>query len=892
MSAHPAGESSPTDATFRASELSYRRWFEAAPDGILILDVTTGRVEDANPSLVNLLGFTREEMIGKTVGELSPFRDAPSNQAMLERLQKEGYVRYAHLPLQAKDGQPIAVEFVSTVYPSSDKSVIQCSIRDITEAKKTEAQLLWKNAFFAAQVNSALDGILVVDDQGRKILQNQRMADLWGIPPELAEEVDDRRQLEWASSRVKNPTQFKERIAYLHAHRDEIGHDELEFIDGKILDRHSAPVRDDHGTYYGRIWTFRDITERKMAEARLRESEERFRNMFTAAATGIAISTPQGRFLHTNGAYCRMLGYTEDELRSLTFAALTHPEDLEQNLKLRDEILSGQREHFTMEKRYLKKNGDIVWTLHSVSSSHAAGGEISSLTVVAEDITEWKRSEERFRLLVDSNIQGVLFWNRNGGITGANDAYLKLVGCTREDLEAGRINWAELTPPEHAHLDARALAEIDARGACAPYEKDYVLKDGSRVSILLGSAAFKDNPNEGVAFVLDLTERKKLERQFLRAQRMESIGTLAGGIAHDLNNILSPILMSIELLKEISENPEARSILATIEQTTQRGADIVRQLLFFARGAEGERIEVQPRHLLKDLETLIRDTFPKNIHLELGLAEDSWTVLGDSTQLHQILLNLCVNARDAMPEGGSLKITVENALLDEHDAGMHFEAKAGKYVRINVTDTGTGIPAEILDKVFEPFFTTKEVGKGTGIGLSTVSAIVKSHGGFVNVYSEPDMGTTFKVYLPAIEASADGPKEPAPSPRLPRGKGETILLVDDEPSILIITSRTLQAFGYRTLTAKNGAEAVAIYAQHRDKISAILTDMAMPIMDGTALIRALKSMHPGVKIVAASGLNTAGPMSRASGGGVRFFLNKPYTAEALLTAIRSLLDEA
>jgi PAS domain S-box-containing protein len=764
MSTRPTTESLSVRAALQDSELSYRRLFESAQDGILILDVETGRINDVNPFLVKLLGFSHGEMLGKTVGELSPFKDVVSNQAMLDQLQKDGYVRYEHLPLETRDGRHIAVEFVSNVYQAGDKKVIQCNIRDITEHRR--------------------------------------------------------------------------------------------------------------------------------AEAALRESEEQFRNLFTAAATGIAISTPDGRFLRANGAYCRMLGYTEEELRELNFADVTHPEDLTLNLRMRDELLKGQRENFSMEKRYLKKNGDIVWTRHSVSATRTTEGKITTLTVIAEDITERKKTEARFRLLVDSNAQGVIFWNTKGEISRANDAFLKLVQHTREDLEAGRINWLAMTAPEHAHLDQQALKQLAETRVCTPYEKDYILRDGSRISILLGAAMFEDNPSEGICFVIDLTERKKLEQQFLRAQRMESIGTLAGGVAHDLNNILSPIMMSIDLLKGMSENPQVTSILETIEVSAKRGAEIVRQVLSFARGMEGERIEVQPKHLLQDLQIIIKDTFPKKIRREISLPNHIWKILGDPTQLHQILLNLCLNARDAMPDGGTLTITVENVVLDEQYAAMHIEAKAGRYVCLNVTDSGTGIPPAILDKIFEPFFTTKDIGKGTGLGLSTVMAIAKSHDGFINAYSEPGKGTTFKVYLPAIEVSSEGRRETVALPAPPRGKGETILVVDDEASILTITSKTLEAFGYRTLIADDGAEAVALYAQHRDKIAVVLTDMAMPIMDGAATIRALRKINPAVKIIAASGLNANNETTKSSGDGVKYFLTKPYTAGTLLQAMRAILDEA
>jgi PAS domain S-box-containing protein len=754
------------------------------------------------------------------------------------------------------------------------------------------------------------------------------------------------------------------------------------------------------------------------AQEQLRQSEARFQGVYTVAAIGIAIVTPDGRYLQANAAFCRMLGYTESELRALDSASVTHPEDLPHDLNIRGELLAGLRENYVLEKRYLKKNGDIIWARASVSATHAAGGEIDTLILVAEDITEkklaeevlrrqtaelkiifdllpamiwvkdshnvilrinqqaaqatgkpveflegksmleiypreaakyyaddldvmaagrpklgiveklrspegtdvWiqtdkvpipghggeitgivvmsqditerKRTESRFRRLVESNAQGVMFWNTNGEITEANDAFLNLIRHDREDLKSGGINWMTLTPPEYAHLDRRALEEIASKGVSAPYEKELVRKDGSRVPVLLGAAAFEDRPNEGVCFFIDLTERKKLEQQFFRAQRMESIGTLAGGIAHDLNNILAPIMMSIDLLKRMMTNPQGSQMLATIEVSARQGADIVRQVLSFARGLESERIEIQPKHLLLDLENIIKGTFPKNIELEFGIPNGIWTIWGDPTQVNQVLLNLCVNARDAMPNGGHLTFEVENFVLDEHYAAMNPQARPGRYVQINVTDSGAGMPQEVIEKIFEPFFTTKEMGKGTGLGLSTVMAIVKSHEGIVNVYSEPGKGTTFKVYLPAVEASVDGQKKLTQQISPPRGNGETVLVIDDEASILTITGQTLQAFGYRVLTARDGAEAIAVYAEHQDEIAVVLTDMMMPVMDGAATIRALMRMNPSVKIVAASGLNANGNFTKISNPNVRHFLTKPYTAGALLTTLRATLDEA
>lgn len=388
----------------------------------------------------------------------------------------------------------------------------------------------------------------------------------------------------------------------------------------------------------------------------------------------------------------------------------------------------------------------------------------------------------------------------------------------------------------------------------------------------------------------DITERKKLEHRFLRAQRMESIGSLAGGIAHDLNNVLAPILMAVEMLKARVPDTECGVLLDTVANSARRGADMIRQVLTFARGVEGQRLPLSPKHLLLEIARIFEDTFLKSIRIRTHIAQDVWTIVGDRTQLHQVLMNLGVNARDAMPEGGTLELRVNNIILDRQNR-VAADAKLGPYVVFTVTDTGTGIPADIFDKIFDPFFSTKEIGKGTGLGLATVQGIVTSHGGYVTVYSEVGRGTTFKVYLPAAP-DANLQTITQTNPSLPRGNGEIILIVDDEASIREITRFTLEAFGYRTLLAKSGPEALATFAERHADIAVVLTDMMMPSLDGAATIRGMKAIHPPVRIIASSGLATESQAAAATAAGSSAFLQKPYSVETLLNTLHQQLRPA
>ena len=376
---------------------------------------------------------------------------------------------------------------------------------------------------------------------------------------------------------------------------------------------------------------------------------------------------------------------------------------------------------------------------------------------------------------------------------------------------------------------------------------------------------------------------------------MESIGTLAGGIAHDLNNMLSPIMMALSILELRFTDKESTKLLSIVSTSAHKGAEMVRQILSFARGVEGRRVELQLRHLIREVENLISETFLKNIQIRKSISNNLWTIIGDPTQLHQVLVNLCVNARDAMPEGGTLTLSAENVTLDEHFAGLDGEAHPGAYVRLKVEDTGTGIPAKLFARIFDPFFTTKEVGKGTGLGLSTTQTIVKSHGGFIRVESKLGEGSKFSIYIPAESGFgpvADPKGAAEVKPELPRGQGALILVVDDEAAVRQITEQTLQFFGYRVALATNGVEAVATYTRESGEIAAVLMDLNMPVMDGFAAIQILRQLNPQLPIIATSGLAAENQVSRVNGLGITHFLHKPYTAEPLLKILKDVLDAA
>ena len=468
----------------------------------------------------------------------------------------------------------------------------------------------------------------------------------------------------------------------------------------------------------------------------------------------------------------------------------------------------------------------------------------------------------------------ITYWNR-----GAE----RLYGWSSAEVLGRRVNELLHRRDEDPAVFRAATSRLLAEGEWSG-EVHKVNKSGQPLTVEARWTLLRDEqgqPRAVLTINTDVTEKRRLETQFFRAQRLESIGTLAGGIAHDLNNLLSPIMMSVDVLKESVTTDDDREVLGTLERSTQRAAALVKQVLTFARGVEGRRAPIDCRTVLQDIAAIIRDTFPKNIVCKLRPCPQPWQVIGDATQLHQVLMNLCVNARDAMPLGGELTLGMENVVLDADAVRLNPEATAGRFLQLTVADTGSGISPEVQDRMFEPFFTTKALGKGTGLGLSTTLAIIKSHSGLIILSSELGRGTQFKVCLPADPGeSAPGPGVAPPS-RLPLGQGELVLVVDDEHNIRETAKRALERFGYRVLLAGNGAQALQIFAQRRADIAVVLTDMAMPVMDGASMIAELRAIDPKVRIIGSSGNSSAGELGH--------FLAKPYATEELLQALRAVL---
>ncbi len=644
-----------------------------------------------------------------------------------------------------------------------------------------------------------------------------------------------------------------------------------------------VPFLKTDGKPYQYVAIRHDITERKSAEAKLLEQNKLLEQTHDAIFTWAL----DDGIINWNKNAENLYGYKQEEvLRREVYEVLetVYPDSFGvyfEELK--------QKSIWEGELWQTTKHGKKIL----VESRQAIARTIDGNYIVLEtshDITERRKSEERIRqqaslleksqdaiMVCDLSFR-ILFWNK-----GAERVY----GWKTEEILGKELCEAICTGDHSVIEKARKSLEIADE---LQEENIHFTKSGKKILAVSRWTMVRNEQGQPDYILLvnsDVSELKHIEEQLYRAQRMESIGTLAGGIAHDLNNVLTPILMAVEMLQsDETIEKTGEPWLSIIRENTTRGADLIRQVLTFARGVEGERANVQLRHLIKDLVKILGETLPKTISVKYDIEPELALISADPTQIHQVLMNLTVNARDAMPNGGTLTIKAQNITIDENYARMNIEAAPGNYVLLTVEDTGEGMNEEVLKRIWDPFYTTKEIGKGTGLGLSTALSIIKSHHGFINVYSEPHQGTQFSIYLKASETSGNTAEDKQNLP-YPVGKGEIILVVDDEANIRQVTTATLEKYGYKTLSAADGTEAIAVYTQ-QEKVDLVITDMSMPFMDGAATIRALRKINPQLKIISISGLTD---MQKADHKDLNTnsFLLKPFTAEKLLTTVADVL---
>ena len=906
----------------------YQDLFNFAPHGYLVSDAT-GVIQEANHAAATLLGVKQNHLVGKP---LILFIAEQERQNFIIQLQTLDRVDDWEIHLQPRNGRPFPASVkAAAIYNSQGQRMgwrwLLCDITprkqveaklcqaseeleirvlertnelstanqllhmEITERQRVEESLRQSEKLYRQLVETQTDLIIRLDLQGRVTFANTVVSQALGQP--LANLLGESM---FQFFHPDDLPKFLENIMHLISppHCFITEEQRLLTVNGmRWVQWNATAIKNQKGEIVELQAVGRDITERKQIEDSLREGEARLSLALEAAEMGIW----DWDFL-TNQIVCSpnmalMYGLpgSVDSETIEDFFKLIHPED--------GEYLSGviarsieETNEYKCEFRIVWPDGSIHWLREKGKVFFNELGQPIRLIGTTKRIDEPKQAQEKIRqqaalldiatdaILVIDFESTILFWNK-----GAERIYgwqaQEAVGKKPEDL------FYKKTSPQLKAALKTALQTLTESGSWQG-ELTRFTQSGQEIIVESRWTLMYDpagQPTSILSVDTDVTEKKQLEDQFLRAQRLESLGTLAGGIAHDLNNILTPILAASQLLQmKCPQNKEHyHNLLAIIESNTKRGAALVKQVLSFARGFRGEPTIVQLKHIITEITQIAQQTFPKSIKFAITIPKDLWAVLGDATQLHQVLMNLVVNARDAMPTGGMVTISAKNMLIDEAYARMNLDAQVGYYVVMTVADTGMGIPPEILDKIFDPFFTTKPVGKGTGLGLSTVLGIIKSHGGFINVSSIVQQGSKFELFLPAVEVTQSleiNNLEIFP------GNGELILFVDDEAEIREIAKIVLEKHNYRILTASNGIEAIALYAQYKQDISVVLMDIMMPEMDGITAIRTLQKMNQQVLIIACSGINSQEALANAN---ITLVLSKPYTTPDLLYSLHHIL---
>jgi len=658
-----------------------------------------------------------------------------------------------------------------------------------------------------------------------------------------------------------------------------------------------APARDPEGRIVRVQGAFQDVTRRRRAEERAGDLEIRLAQTLEQMSDAFFTVDEDWRFTFVNSEAARLFDRDRSELlHRVCWDAFPLARDTPIESEARAAAESGARRDF--EARLPKLGIWVSAKIHPVSDG---------LAVYFRDITERRERVKQLAeqaSLLERARDAIVVWDEEGRVSYWNQGAERILGWSKEDAEGrAAVRLLNLDPEVMARAHATLCRDGEWSG-----EVQVIAATGKRVLLDARWTLLSDeddptggDPDGGGGRILtintDVTEKRRLLDQFLRAQRLESMGTMAGGVAHDLNNILAPILMNAELLRGTVSHPADVESLETILTCTKRGSALLERILSFSRGVDMDRTDLDIAEVVEGALAIVRRTFPRDIRIDSRHDADLWPVLADRTQIGQVLMNLFVNARDAMPSGGELSVEVGNVVVGDDTMGLPDSPGAGRYTMIDVQDSGMGVEPTTLKRIFDPFFTTKESGRGTGLGLSTVDTIVRSHGGFVRAYSEPGVGSRFRVYLPACDAAASC--DDSPTPGRPSnggdtagldGNGELILVVDDEELIAHDARRAVEAHGYRVMTAADGAEALAVFAERRNDISLIVIDVMMPVMDGVSAIRALRRLDPEVPIIAATGLASSSKRQRLHNEGVQSVLAKPYDAGVLLRAIHGELN--
>ncbi len=878
--------------------LRRRLLFHQSRDGIVVIDAAA-RVIEANPRFAEMLGYTVEEVARMQAPDWDPRHDPEWLRALLRHPTGScGVLETRH---RRKDGSCYDAELVCTVAVMHDRALVLCACRDITDRKRVEADLR-DRLLLRAQLSAVAENVpgaiisfrVGADGSYGFLYASPSTEELVGVTPAaLQADPDLAFRILHPDDRVRLLAQLRERPAVLQPWQDEfrVQHPTR---GERWLEGRSTPLRERDGDV---IWHgfVADITDRRRADQALRQNELRLRTLF-AGVSRLAVQgyAPDGTVRFWNRASEELYGYTAEEAIGRNLVDLIIPPEMRNGVRTAiREMQETGRVIPAAELLLMRKDGSRVpvYSNHVLIEINGAGRELYCIDI---DLTDRHTAEEALRLTgaaLQAAANAIVITDRAGVIQWVNPAFCAATGYGAADA-IGRMPRDLIRSGQQDEGFYHQLWQTILAGAVWQGEIVNRRRNGELYTEDMTITPLRNADNQITHFIAikqDITERKALEAHVLRNQRLESVGRLASGVAHDLNNILSPMLLAPDLLREYVQDPSARALLDAVESNARRGAEVVRQLLVFGRGLPGERGPVQLQALIQEMAGTIRETFPRNISVEVTAPAGIPAVHGLPTPLHQVLMNLCVNARDAMPDGGRLTLALALVEVDELVASAHAGVRPGPHVRLTVADTGVGIAPDTLEKIFDPFFTTKPVGEGTGLGLSTALGIVRSHHGFVDVETQPGQGSRFHVHLPAHPAGVPPPATASPAATLPVARGQGVLLVDDEPGLRQVLRAVLERGGYQVLEARHGAEALEIYAAQSDRLHLVLTDVMMPTMDGAALVRELRERGAQIPIVVMTGQPTLPASLQSSAAGLRAVLHKPIPSDALLQALRDAL---
>ena len=773
---------------------------------------------------------------------------------------------------------------------------------DITDRMRVEEKLNSSLSLLEATLESTADGILVADGHGKMVRFNKKFAEIWKLPIDILVSGDDNAALNFVLAQLKDPEAFLSKVRELYISPEASSFDVLEFTDGRIFERYSQPQRI-RSRVIGRVWSFRDVTERKRIEKALRESERKYRLIAENTADLISILDMNLHFTYVSPASMRIRGFTVEEAIAQPLEQVLTPESMrfvlaafeEEMLLEADETANPDRTRILELEEY-KKDGSTVWMEVSLSYLRDKEGRPVEILAVSRDITDRKRtevalreSEEKFRLTYNSSPDAVNINRLDDGLyVDVNEGFTRATGYTREEV-VGRTS-LELNI-WHDPADRQKLEQgLREKGYYENLEAQFRKRDGGLITALMSARVIllKGVPHI-MSITRDISESKLVATKLQQAQKFEAIGTLAGGIAHDFNNLLMGIqgrvsLMSLDLE---ASHPHQEQIRA-IEEYIRSATSLTQQLLGFARGGKYTVNPVDMNELVQDSSAMFSRT-KKEIRIHTKCQASPLVVEADRGQIEQVLLNMYINAWQAMPSvGGELYLETDIVMLDEAHCKTH-QTTPGLYVKVSITDTGTGMSEAIRLQIFDPFFTTKEKGRGTGLGLASAYGIIKNHGGMITVYSEVGHGTTFNIYLPASdkEAHQEVPVEGA----LITGSA-TILLIDDEELIIDVGKAMLEKLGYRVVICMGGQEAVKVITNMAEEIDLVILDMIMPGLDGGSTFDCIRRIQPDMPVLLSSGYAINGHADKIMRKGCNGFIQKPYRISELSQKIRKVLDEA